>query len=78
MRVMDLSQRRHGAVVAGGDRRRSPIADPVGDNDRRLAERRGVEGGGGVRQVVIDKKHIIAGARRQDLPQPLGDIQTLP
>ena len=78
VRVMDLPQRRHGAVVAGGDRRRSPFADPVGDNDRRLAERRRVERRSSVRQVVIDKKHIIAGARRQDLPQPLGDIQTLP
>ena len=78
MRVMDLPQRRHGAVVAGGDCRRRPFADPVCDNDRRLAERRGVERGSGVRQVVIDKKHIIAGARRQDLSQPLGDIQTLP
>jgi hypothetical protein len=30
-----------------------------------------------MRQVVIDKIHIVAGARRQDLSQPLGDIQTL-
>jgi hypothetical protein len=77
MRVVDLPQRRDAAVVAGGERRRGPFADTVGDDDGRLAKRRGVKRRGGVRQVVIDEEHIVAGAGRQELPQPLGDIQRL-
>ncbi len=57
-------------AAAGAERRRRPLADAVDGDDGRLLERRGVEGGGRVRLVVV-AEHDLPRERLRQLPRGL-------
>ena len=55
-------------AAAGGQRR--PFADPVGGEDRRFPGRRGEEGGGGVRLVMLGEQDLAPGTPSREEMMP--------